>query len=37
MRQAFIPIEMGFATYSEGMTRGEERAEPWDPGACRRR
>src|SRR5581483_2375018 len=27
----------GFATYSEGMTRGTERAQPWDPGACRRR
>ncbi len=37
MRQAFMSIEKGFATYSEGMTRGDERAEPWDPGACRRR
>ena len=37
MRHAFMSIEKGFATYSEGMTRGDERTEPWDPGARRRR
>jgi hypothetical protein len=37
MRQAFMSIEKGFTTYSEGMTRVAERAQPWDPGACRRR
>jgi hypothetical protein len=37
VRTTFIPIEMGLTTYSEGMNRGAERAQPWDPGACRRR
>jgi hypothetical protein len=37
MRQAFISIEMGFTTYSEGMTLAAQNAQPWDPGACRRR
>lgn len=37
MRQAFMSIEMGFTTYSEGMNRVAENAELGDPGACRRR
>jgi hypothetical protein len=37
MRQAFMSIEKGFVTYSEGMTRVAENAELGDPGACRRR
>ena len=37
MRSAFTSIEMGFVTYSEGMTRVAENAQLGDPGACRRR
>ena len=37
MRHTFMSIDKAFGTYSEGMTRVAERAEPWNPGACRRR
>ena len=37
MRAAFMSIEKGFATYSEGMARALQKAELGDPGACRRR
>lgn len=37
MRAAFMSIEKGFATYSEGMARVTENAELGDLGACRRR
>jgi hypothetical protein len=37
MRQAFIAIQEAFVTYSEGMTLASQNAQPWDPGACRRR
>ncbi len=37
MCQAFMSIEKGFTTYSEGMTRVAENAQLGDPGACRRR
>jgi hypothetical protein len=37
MRLTFMSIEKGFTTYSEGMTRVAERAQPWNLGACRRR
>jgi hypothetical protein len=37
MRDAFMSIHKASGTYLEGMTRVAERAEPWDPGACRRR
>jgi hypothetical protein len=37
MRQAFMSIEMGFTTYSEGVTYVAENAQLGDPGACRRR
>ena len=30
MRHAFMSIEEAFVTYSEGMTRVAERAEPWE-------
>lgn len=34
--QAFMSIDMAFATYSEGMTRAATNAQLWDPGTCRR-
>lgn len=37
MRTAFMSIEMGFLTYSEGMTLASQNAQLGDPGACRRR
>jgi hypothetical protein len=37
MRQAFMSIEKGFMTYSEGMTSVAETVELGDLGACRRR
>ena len=37
MRQAFMSIEKGFTTYSEGMTLAAKNAELGDLGACRRR
>ena len=37
MRAAVMSIQKAFVTYSEGMTRGAEAAEPRNPGACRRR
>jgi hypothetical protein len=37
MREAFMSIETGFSTYSEGMTLAAKNAEPGDFGACRRR
>jgi len=37
MRSAFMSIEMGFVTYSEGMTLASQNAELGDLGACRRR
>jgi hypothetical protein len=37
MRHAFMSIDKAFGTYSGGMTRVAERAEPWNRGACRRR
>ena len=37
MRRAFMSIEKGFTTYSEGMTLGAQNAELGDPCACRRR
>ena len=37
MRAAFMSIEKGFSTYSEGMTRGARNAELGNLGACRRR
>ena len=30
MRQAFISIEKGFTTYSEGMTLVAANAQPWE-------
>jgi hypothetical protein len=35
MRTAFMSIEE-VVTYLEGVTRGWQNAEPWNPGACRR-
>jgi hypothetical protein len=37
MRHAFMSIEKGFTTYSEGVARVAENAQLGDPGACRRR
>jgi hypothetical protein len=37
MPHAFMSIQKAFVTYSEGMTRDAATAQPWDPGACRRR
>jgi hypothetical protein len=37
MRTAFMSIEKGFSTYSEGMTLAATNAELGDPGARRRR
>jgi hypothetical protein len=37
MRPAFMSIEKGFSTYSEGMTLAATNAELGDLGACRRR
>jgi hypothetical protein len=37
MRHTLMSIHRGFETYLEGMTRVAERAEPRNPGACRRR
>jgi hypothetical protein len=37
MREAFMLIEKGFSTYSEGMTLAATNAELGDLGACRRR
>ena len=37
MRGAFISIEKGFWTWSEGMTLASQNAELGDLGACRRR
>jgi hypothetical protein len=37
MRRAFMSIEKGFTTYSEGMTLGTTNAQLGDLGACRRR
>jgi hypothetical protein len=37
MRRTLMSIHKAFGTYLEGMTRVAERAEPRNPGACRRR
>jgi hypothetical protein len=37
MRQAFMSIHKTFGISLEGMTSVAARAEPWNPGACRRR
>jgi hypothetical protein len=37
MHAAFISIELGFSTYSEGVTLASQNAQLGDPGACRRR
>jgi hypothetical protein len=37
MRTAFMSIQKGFSTYSEGMTLASQNAQLGDFGACRRR
>jgi hypothetical protein len=37
MRHAFMSIDKGFMTYSEGMTHVAANAELGNPGTCRRR
>jgi hypothetical protein len=37
MREAFMSIQKGLGTYSEGMTLAAQNVELGDLGACRRR
>jgi hypothetical protein len=37
MPHTLMSIHRSMRTHPEGMTRVAERAEPWNPGACRRR